>query len=119
MGIGIRLRELRKNKNLTLKQVGSHLGMTATAISCYENETRKPSHEIIQKLADLYETTTDDIIGVQNENTNFKSILNSSNLHWDGIPLREDELNFIKQFLELRVKDKEEEKKNRITEDIC
>jgi transcriptional regulator with XRE-family HTH domain len=118
MGIGIHLKELRKNKNMTLKQVGTFLGMTATAISCYENETRKPSHEIIQKLADLYETTTDNIIGVQNENTNFKAILSSSNLHWDGIPLREDELNFIKQFLELRIKDKEEEKKNRKSEGI-
>lgn len=110
--IGERLKELRKQRKLTLKQVGDHLHLTSAAISCYESGTRKPSHEVIQKLADLYQTTSDSILGIQNDNTNLHSFLNNSNLHWDGIPLREDELNMIKMFLELRVRDKEEAQKN-------
>jgi transcriptional regulator with XRE-family HTH domain len=111
--IGERLRELRKSKKMTLKQVGKHLGVTATTISCYETETRNPSHQMIQKLADLYDTTSDDIIGIHNENnTNFKTILSSHNLHWDGIPLHEEELDFIKRFLELRFKDDEKKDKD-------
>lgn len=112
MGIGNRLKELRKEKKMTLKEVGEYLGLTGTAVSCYEHESRKPSHEIIGKLAMLYNTTTANIIGVQDETTDLSAILNSSNLHWDGIPLREDELNIIKQILEMRVKDKKESEKN-------
>lgn len=108
MGIGQRLKELRNKKKLTLKQVGEHLGMTATAISCYESEKRKPSHEVINKLAVLYETTTSNIMGMETENTNLNAILNSSNLHWDGIPLQEDELNIIKQILEMSIKQKKD-----------
>lgn len=105
---GARLKELRKQKKMTLKEVGDHLGMTPTAISCYEHESRKPSPQILQKLAELYDTSSDDILGVQNEGvTNIKTILSSNKLHWDGIPLQEDELVLIKQFLELRVKDRE------------
>ena len=112
MGIGQRLKELRKEKKLTLKQVGDKVGVTATTISCYESETRKPSHEMIAKLSKVYGTTTSNIIGVKDEHTNIKAILNSDNLHWDGVPLREDEINLLKQFLELRIKDVEEQRKN-------
>lgn len=112
MGLGSRLKELRKENKLTLKQVGDHLGMTGVAISCYENETRKPAPTIIQKLADLYNTTTDDILGNDNESTsNIRHILNSNKLHWDGIPLNEDELQIVKNFLEYAFKDKEKELK--------
>ncbi len=120
IGLGQRLRELRQNKKMTLKEVGDYLELTPVAISCYEKETRKPSHQIIQKLADLYETTSDDIIGIQNDSSNMKTILNSKTLHWDGIPLREDELNIIKQILQLRLKDKEDHEKNENSQvDIC
>lgn len=112
MGIGQRLKELRKEKKLTLKQVGDMVNVTATTISCYESETRKPSHEMIAKLAKVYDTTTSNIMGVEDEHTNIKAILNSENLHWDGIPLREDELQLVKQFLELRIKDVEAQRKN-------
>lgn len=108
LGIGQRLKELRKRKGLTLKEVGEYLGYTPTAIHSYETDSRKPSADIIHKLADLYETTSDDIIGISNDQSNFKTILNNNKLHWDGIPLREDELDFIKRFLELRIKDKKE-----------
>ncbi|WP_455920464.1 helix-turn-helix domain-containing protein [Priestia megaterium] len=112
MGLGIRLKELRKQNKLTLKQVGDHLGMTGVAISCYENETRKPAPEIIQKLANLYNTTTDDLLDNENERTsNIRHILNSNKLHWDGIPLNEDELQIVKNFLEYAFKDKEKELK--------
>lgn len=106
ISIGERLKELRKQKRLTLKQVGEHLQLTSAAISCYENGTRKPSHEVIQRLADLYETTADDIIGIQNDSSNMRTILNNNKLHWDGILLEEEELMIIKQILEMRAKDR-------------
>lgn len=114
MTIGERLKEIRIQKGLTLKQVGEYLGgetpMTPTAISSYESGTRMPSATIISKLAELYETTTDDIMGIRTDTCNLNTILTNNKLHWDGIPLREDELNFIRQFLDMRKKDKMEAK---------
>ncbi|MFP5116116.1 helix-turn-helix domain-containing protein [Bacillaceae bacterium C204] len=112
MEIGQRLKELRKQKKMTLKEVGDYLSLTGVAVSCYEKETRKPSPEVIEKLADLYEVTVDDLYGRQNESSNMRKILNSHTLHWDGEPLREDEINVIRQLLELRVKDKQDSRKN-------
>lgn len=112
MEIGQRLKELRKQKKMTLKEVGDYLSLTGVAVSCYEKETRKPSPEVIEKLADLYGVSIDDIYGRQNDASNMRKILNSHTLHWDGEPLREDELNIIRQLLELRIKDKREAEKN-------
>jgi len=111
--IGQRLKELRKLKKMTLKEVGEYLSLTGVAVSCYEKGTRKTSPDVIQKLADLYEVSIDDLYGRQNDSSNMKTILNSSkSLHWDGIPLREDELNFIRMFIELKLRDKEELEKS-------
>lgn len=109
--LGQRLKELRKANKLTLKQVADQLGMTPTAISLYESETRTPSMDMLQKLAKIYGTKLVDLTGDDDELINLENVLSNKNLHWHGIPLREDELNFIKQFLEIRVKDKEALKK--------
>lgn len=112
MEIGSRLKELRKKKKMTLKEVGDYLSLTGVAVSGYEKGNRKPSAEVIEKLADLYEVSVDDIYGRQSDNSNMRKILNNKMLHWDGEPLREDELNVIRQLLELRVRDKRESRKN-------
>ena len=108
MGIGNRLKALRKERKLTLKQVGDAIGVTATSIHSYEKESRKPSHDMIQKLAQFYSTTSDAIIGTGNE-LNLNALLKSEKLHWDGVLLEEDELEFIKHFLEIRVTKKKAE----------
>ncbi|MFP5109682.1 helix-turn-helix domain-containing protein [Neobacillus sp. C211] len=112
MEIGSRLKELRKQKKMTLKEVGDYLSLTGVAVSAYEKGTRKPSPNTIEKLADLYDVSVDDIYGRQSDNSNMRKILNSKTLHWDGEPLREDELNVIRQLLELRIKDKRESRKD-------
>lgn len=118
--LGARLRALRKGKKMTLKEVGQEIGLTATAISCYENDSRNPSPTVLNKLARLYETTTDDILGMPTEEkqTSLEAILTNPKLTWAGMPLRDDELQFIKQFLEMRVKDKKEIEKHLHMNDI-
>lgn len=49
-----RLKELRKEKGLTLKQMGQLLNMPDSTLSQYENGRRKPKEEIWQKLADFF-----------------------------------------------------------------
>ncbi|MEY9095372.1 helix-turn-helix domain-containing protein [Paenibacillus sp. RC84] len=66
---GKRIRELRKSKNLTMKELGKKLSLAESTISGYENETRKPDIEIIEKMADFFGVDVDDLLGrkIKNE----------------------------------------------------
>lgn len=47
-----RLRELRKAKGLSMKELGIRVGCTESAISCYELGKRSPDYETLLKLAE-------------------------------------------------------------------
>ena len=56
---GKRLKELRKQRALTQAQLASRIHVTKAIISAYESETRYPSLEILIKLSDIFNVTTD------------------------------------------------------------
>ena len=58
-----RLKESRKRKNVTQKQMAEWLGITEQAYQKYEYGMREPNHEATIKLADLLEVTTDYLLG--------------------------------------------------------
>lgn len=57
------LKKLRKNKGLLQEDVANYLGLTRPAYSHYETGRRIPDAAMLEKLADLFEVTTDDILG--------------------------------------------------------
>ncbi|MGR3287141.1 helix-turn-helix domain-containing protein [Bacillus sonorensis] len=60
MKFGDRLRELRKKRpNLSQKELGKHLGLAESTISMYEQNRREPEYEILIKIADYFEVSTD------------------------------------------------------------
>lgn len=63
---GLRLKELREKRNLSQTQVAAFLGVTRSAIGNYEGNLSYPSADILSKLAILYHTTTDYILGLEN-----------------------------------------------------
>lgn len=63
--LGRRLRTLRKQKNLTQKQLASLISTKNSIISFYENGERIPSPEVIVKLAAVLGVTTDFLLGVE------------------------------------------------------
>ncbi|MFS7398537.1 helix-turn-helix domain-containing protein [Carnobacterium maltaromaticum] len=63
---GERLRELRKKHGLTQTQLGKLINLSHVSISGYENNTRLPDAEILSKLADVLNTTTDYLLGRTN-----------------------------------------------------
>lgn len=63
LGIGDRLRTLRNQKGLSLKQASSRLGITASTLSGYELEDRHPSYKNLLRLARLYSVSCDYILG--------------------------------------------------------
>lgn len=63
---GLRLKELRKAKNLSQNEVAKRLDVTRSTISGYERNTITPSIEQIVKLALLYNTSLDYMLGMTN-----------------------------------------------------
>lgn len=62
---GERLRELRKQKKLTQKQLATLIGVKNSIISFYEVGDRIPSPEIIIKLATTLGVTSDYLLGIE------------------------------------------------------
>jgi len=61
--LGKRLRELRKQRNLTMKEFGNRFNLAESTISGYENETRKPDMDILKRFADFFEISVDYLLG--------------------------------------------------------
>lgn len=59
-----RLKQLRLEKGLTVKEVASALGMTLGAYAHYEQGVREPSIEILKKICIFFEVSSDFIIGL-------------------------------------------------------
>ena len=64
--LGLRLKELRKTKRMTQRQVATRLNMGISTISGYDNNTKTPSLEALVDLARLYNVSTDYLLGVDN-----------------------------------------------------
>lgn len=62
MKLSIFLKELRIKNNLTIMQVEVKTGISNSYISLIERNKRKPSLEILHKLAKTYKVTTEDLL---------------------------------------------------------
>lgn len=58
-----RIRELRKEKKWTMKELGSRVGLAESTISQYETGKRQPDNKTLLCFADLFDTTVDYILG--------------------------------------------------------
>lgn len=61
-----RLRLLRKNANLTMKEFGKIFGLAESTISGYENGHREPDYETLEKFANFFGVTVDYLLGRDN-----------------------------------------------------
>lgn len=64
MYFSVRLRELRKAKRLTQKQLAQRVGVTRGMVSAMESDMRYPSYPILIRLAAVLGTTTDYLLCV-------------------------------------------------------
>lgn len=54
-----RLKKLRENENITREHLANSLGITYSALSKYETGKREPDFELLQKIANYFNVTTD------------------------------------------------------------
>ncbi|GAA3411233.1 hypothetical protein GCM10020370_58600 [Paenibacillus hodogayensis] len=63
MLIGKQLRELRKEHKMIQEQLATILNLAKSTISQYENNVNEPDLKTLVKLADLFEVSTDYLLG--------------------------------------------------------
>ena len=62
-----RLRELRKEKNLSMKQLAIKLNTTDAAISNWENGINEPKISYLKAMAEFFNVSADYLLGLDNE----------------------------------------------------
>lgn len=63
MKLGKQIRELRMEKNVTQEEMAAELGVTAAAVSKWENDYTLPDILMLGALADYFSVTTDALLG--------------------------------------------------------
>ena len=63
MNIGQNILQLRKQKNIKQEELAAELGVTAAAVSKWENGYTLPDILMLCALADFFEVTTDELLG--------------------------------------------------------
>ena len=61
--MGKRIADLRKQKGMTQEQLASRVGVTAQAVSKWENDLSCPDISILSHLAEVLDVTTDELLG--------------------------------------------------------
>ncbi|MDR9857837.1 helix-turn-helix transcriptional regulator [Paenibacillus sp. VCA1] len=79
---GARLRKLRKEHGLTMRDFGAKFSLAESTISGYENGSRKPDLETIDKFASFFDVSVDYLMG----RTIVPSVPSETNLSFFGGP---------------------------------
>lgn len=65
LGIAMNIREARKAKGITMKELGLRVGATESAISLYERGKREPSYQTLLMIAEELDTTVAYLLGAE------------------------------------------------------
>jgi len=67
--VGARIRQLRKQRNISQIALAQQLGVSKSVVSSYENSIHLPPYDILIKLAWLFDVSTDYLLGVTGSRT--------------------------------------------------
>lgn len=110
-----RLREniirLRENKNMSQSELAKRMGIDNSYISKIERGTRKVSTSELDKFAEIFEVTTDYLLGRTKDptatlNDEIDSMLDNA-MTRDGKPLSKNDRDVIRNMIEAYLKTKE------------
>jgi transcriptional regulator with XRE-family HTH domain len=64
---GTNIRAARKAKGLTMKELGTLIGTSESAVSLYETGKREPNYETLLMIAEALDTTVGYLLGTETE----------------------------------------------------
>lgn len=62
--IGDRIRILRKRKDVSQEELAKILDITTSAVGQYETDARKPSYDVLIKISNYFNCSTDYLLGL-------------------------------------------------------
>lgn len=62
----LRIKEIRKRKKITAKELADHVRVAESTMSLYENGKREPDFETLSKIAKYLEVSVDYLLGISN-----------------------------------------------------
>ncbi|MCC0781985.1 helix-turn-helix transcriptional regulator [Clostridioides sp. ES-S-0108-01] len=101
--LGDRIANLRKELDINQKELATKVGITEASLSRYENNLREPKSEIIVRLAKALKTSTDYLLGV-NENT---KISKEDKLIIENLSVSEKTKQLLEKIYSLEKEDRE------------
>lgn len=101
--IGGRLRELRKNRGLTLSQTSAMTGVSISTLSKIENGMVSPSFDIIKRISDGLQIPIEDLVADEKPQTSSHQILGrkTTTLRGEGARFASDQYDYIAHATEL------------------
>ena len=118
MNIGIKIKELRKQKGITQTELSKVLGVGKTTISNYETGYSTPDSLIIQRLSEFFNVSTDFLIKNSEQVISCNSKYNKTKNVLDISDLDEDSVKELLHYKELLLL-KQEVDKNKDEISIC
>ncbi|MFR8665397.1 MAG: helix-turn-helix domain-containing protein [Ruthenibacterium sp.] len=119
------LRELRKQRGLTMKELGEKIGVSESTISLYETGRRSPSYEILLKIAEYFGVSVDYLLRGGEEKEKPASQEDDELIKNDPLAgqlfaaygevkneFTQDDIDDIKMFMEMIVARKRKKKEN-------
>ena len=94
-----RLKELRHHKNISQAELAKHLDVAQQSVGKWEKDITRPSFEMLNKLADYFNVTTDILLGRSGKTTiPADPLTEDERATLPLLPLSEAEREHLKQY---------------------
>ena len=101
--IGQRIRDLRKQKRMSQTELAKSAGVSQTTVTAWETGKAEPSSSAVAKLADIFNVTTDYLLGRPNKHETKKDDVELSDddviMTWQGKPLSDEDRELIRRIM--------------------
>lgn len=101
--IGQRIRDLRKQKRMSQTELAKSVGVSQTTVTAWETGKAEPSSSAVAKLADIFNVTTDYLLGRPNKQEIKKDDVELSDddviMTWRGKPLSDEDRELIRRIM--------------------
>ena len=103
--LGSRLKEAREYRGYSQEEVAQHLGLPRSAISLMESGSRRVGALELRRLANLYQTTMENLTGQEQESPELESVRLVARAAADLSATDREEVLRFAQFLQSRNSD--------------
>ncbi len=101
--IGQRIRDLRKQKRMSQTELAKLAGVSQTTVTAWETGKAEPSSSAVSKLADIFNVTTDYLLGRPDKQETKKDDVELSDddviMTWRGQPLSDEDRELIRRIM--------------------